>query len=68
MRNVIGNKNLLQRDKKVKYKEIVNEKTQTRVEHLNKDRQIMEIARLLSGEKITQNSINMAKDLLFTKQ
>ncbi len=50
------------------YKEIVNEKTQTRVEHLNKDRQIMEIARLLSGEKITQNSINMAKDLLFTKQ
>lgn len=29
MKNVIGNKNLLQRDKKVKYKEIVNEKGKT---------------------------------------
>lgn len=29
MRNVIGNKNLLQKDKRVKYKKIVNEKGKT---------------------------------------
>ena len=50
------------------YKETKNNHTQTKVEHLTHDRKIMEIARLLSGEKITENSINTAKDLLSTKQ
>ncbi len=45
-------------------KDTCNDRTTTKVTHLDNQGKIMEIARLLSGDKITANSINMAKDLL----
>lgn len=49
-------------------KTIVDERTQTKVERLTQSRKIEEIARLLSGKEITENSILLAKDLIFTNQ
>lgn len=45
-------------------KKIINEQTISSVEKLNKDERELEIARLISGSDITENSIKSARELL----
>lgn len=45
-------------------KKVVGENTYSTVQHLNDENRIYEIARLLSGMKITEKSLNNAKDLI----
>lgn len=45
-------------------KKIINEQTISFVEKLNKDERELEIARLISGSDITENSIKSARELL----
>ena len=44
-----------------------NNITKTMVKRLNDDEKLTEIARLLSGDKITNNSLLLAKDLMNSK-
>ncbi len=46
------------------YKQTIGSSTETRVKLLSKDERIKEIAKMLSGEGITEASIENAKDLL----
>lgn len=46
------------------YKQTMGSNTETRVKLLSKEERIQEIAKMLSGEGITEASIENAKDLL----
>jgi DNA repair protein RecN (Recombination protein N) len=46
------------------YKEDEENATVTRIKRLNKEERIIEIAKLLSGEKLTEAAISNAKELL----
>jgi len=46
------------------HKDIVNDKTITSVNVLNMDKRILEIARLMSGENVTQSALDTAKSLM----
>ena len=46
------------------YKHDTAEKTQTSIKHLQSDERVIEIARMLSGEKLSEAAINNAKALL----
>jgi DNA repair protein RecN (Recombination protein N) len=46
------------------FKEVKNDKTYTRIKRLNEDERIMEIAKMLSGEKPTNIALENAKELL----
>ena len=46
------------------YKQDLAEKTQTSIKHLKSDERVIEIARMLSGEKLSEAAINNAKTLL----
>ena len=46
------------------YKQTLGSNTETRVKLLSKEERIQEIAKMLSGEGITEASIENAKDLL----
>ena len=50
------------------YKLVENGRTKTQVKILDKEAKINEIARLLSGKEITNNSIQLAKDLIFSNK
>ena len=45
-------------------KEVIKNKTFTRVEELTDDSRINEIARLMSGENITESALETAKSLM----
>jgi DNA repair protein RecN (Recombination protein N) len=45
-------------------KESGSDKTETRIKKLNKDEKVIEVAKLLSGEKVTDSSIKSAKELI----
>jgi DNA repair protein RecN (Recombination protein N) len=45
-------------------KKVVGENTYSTVKRLNDENKVYEIARLLSGMKITEKSLNNAKDLI----
>nr|MBP7101251.1 AAA family ATPase [Leptotrichiaceae bacterium] len=45
-------------------KEIENKLTETKVRELNQQERIREIARIISGDNITENSINHAKEIM----
>ncbi len=45
-------------------KESGTDKTETRIKKLNKDEKVIEVAKLLSGEKVTDSSIKSAKELI----
>jgi DNA repair protein RecN (Recombination protein N) len=45
-------------------KESGSDKTEARISKLNKDEKVMEVAKLLSGEKVTDSSIKSAKELI----
>ena len=45
-------------------KETGDETTETRIKKLNKNEKVMEIARLLSGEKLTDAAVKSAKELM----
>ena len=45
-------------------KETGNKTTETRIKKLNKNEKVMEIARLLSGEKLTDAAVKSAKELM----
>ena len=45
-------------------KSILNKITQTAVNELNEDERVEEIARLMSGEKVTKTAIETAKSLM----
>ena len=46
------------------FKEVKNDKTYTRIKRLNEDERIMEIAKMLSGEKPTSIALENARELL----
>lgn len=46
------------------YKQDLAEKTQTSIKQLKSDERVIEIARMLSGEKLSEAAINNAKTLL----
>jgi DNA repair protein RecN (Recombination protein N) len=46
------------------HKDIVNDKTITSVNVLDMDKRILEIARLMSGENVTQSALDTAKSLM----
>ena len=50
------------------YKLVENGRTKTQVKILDEEAKINEIARLLSGKEITNNSIQLAKDLIFSNK
>lgn len=50
------------------YKLVENGRTKTQVKKLDEEAKINEIARLLSGKEITNNSIQLAKDLIFSNK
>ncbi len=49
-------------------KEIKENKTETNIKQLNKKERILEIAKLLSGEKVTESSIKAAQELIEENQ
>ena len=53
--------------KKKIIKEIKNDRSQTKVLDLGYDERVMEIASMISGETISISSMEMAKELLSTK-
>jgi DNA repair protein RecN (Recombination protein N) len=46
------------------YKHDMADKTQTKIKQLKSDERVIEIARMLSGEKLSEAAINNAKALL----
>ena len=51
-------------DKAMLKKEIENNVTETKVRELNTDERIREIARIISGDNITETSIEHAKEIM----
>lgn len=47
------------------YKDVKDSKTETHIKKLNQEERINEIARIISGENITKNSLEYARDLIF---
>lgn len=47
------------------YKDVKNSKTETHIKKLNQEERVAEIARIISGENITKNSLEYARDLIF---
>lgn len=49
------------------YKEVINDKTNVLLKHLNEKERIIELAKMLSGDNISEASLENAKELLFHK-
>lgn len=47
------------------YKDVKDSKTETHIKKLNQEERVVEIARIISGENITKNSLEYARDLIF---
>ncbi|MGH2574909.1 MAG: DNA repair protein RecN, partial [Ignavibacteria bacterium] len=45
-------------------KEVIEDKTLTKIMKLNDDEKVIEVAKLLSGEKVTDSSIKSARELI----
>ncbi len=50
------------------YKTVENEKTQTHLEQLDENQRVMELAKMLGGEKPSKHMVETAKELIFNKQ
>lgn len=51
-------------DHHVVEKRILNGRTITSVRRLSQDEHLLEVARLVSGEEVTESSLNMARELI----
>ncbi len=50
------------------YKAVDNEKTQTHLEQLDEEQRVMELAKMLGGEKPSKHMVETAKELIFNKE
>jgi len=46
------------------YKEVINNKTLSFIKKLNEDERVVEIAKMISNEVVTQSSLETAKNLI----
>ncbi len=50
------------------YKAVDNGKTQTHLEQLDEEQRVMELAKMLGGEKPSKHMVETAKELIFNKE